>query len=106
MDHQFLLDLPKRRGFTNCTMDNNMYANIYTLGIPNRTSESGYTYFCGTDKDNPLKGKENAISMIYHELKDYVDRRVGTKFEKDIKDLIPYVKRFERTFPGVLRTQL
>lgn len=80
-----------------------MYANIYTLGIPNRTSESGYTYFCGTDKGNPLKGRENAIDMIYQDLKDYVDRRVGTEFEKDIKDLIPYVKRFERTFPGVLK---
>lgn len=102
LDHQFLLNLPKRRGFTKCTIDNNMYANIYTLGIPNRASKSGYTYFCGTDKDNPWKGRENAIDMIYHDLKNYVDRRVGTEFEKDVKDLIPYVKRFEKAFPGVL----
>lgn len=41
LDHQFLLNLPKRRGFTKCTIDNNMYANIYILGIPNRASKSG-----------------------------------------------------------------
>lgn len=101
-DHEFLLNIPKQKGFTKCTIGNNTYADIYTLGIPNRASDSGFTYFCGTDKGNPWKGKENAIDTIYHELKDYVDRRVGTKFEKDVKDLIPYVKRFERAFPRIL----
>lgn len=100
LDHQFLLSLPKRRGFTKCTIDND--ANIYTLGIPNRASKSGFTYFCGTDKDNPWKGRENAIDMIYHDLKDYVDHRIGTEREGKVKDLIPYVKRFEKAFPGVL----
>ena len=28
---------------------------------------------------------------------------IGTEFEKNVKDLIPYVKRFERAFPGVLK---
>lgn len=101
-DHEFLLSIPTRKGFAKCTIDNNMYADIYTLGIPNRASSSGFTYFCGTDKGNPWKGAENAISTIYHELKDYVDRRIGTKFEEDVKDLIPYVKRFEKAFPYVL----
>ena len=98
LDHQFLLSLPKRRGFTKCTMKSDVYANIYTLGIPNRASKSGFTYFCGTDK-----GRENAIDEIYHDLKDYVDRRIGTEREGKVKDLIPYIKRFEKAFPGVLK---
>jgi len=102
LDHQFLLSLPKRRGFTKCTIDNDTYANIYTLGIPNRASSSGYTYFCGTDKGNPWRGRENVIDEIYHDLKNYVECRIGTEREGKVKDLIPYVKRFEKAFPGVL----